>query len=254
VQQIPLIILSAIAFSVILGGRALQSQLAPASQQLPKPEAVFSAAAQAMGGERLLQKVESIKAIADCTGPKSTYTTEIISARPDRLFFKQSWQGREPFVALINGRYSWTRSEVSGKVSLMDKNTREIVRGHDFQMIAISPTSRFTNPVVEGYEEFAGARRLKIGANDDLGNKSSLFFNVNSYLMAGMIITNPSDTRETVKVVFNEWKQVGNIKLPSVVTATDKSGDFVLRFKEIILNQLDKNMFRVPEEIAPQTN
>jgi hypothetical protein len=135
----------------------------------------------------------------------------------------------------------------------MDKNAREMVRGHEFQMIAISPANRYTNPVVEGYEDFAGARRLKIRARDGLGNTSYLFFDVTSHLMAGMIIANPSAPDERVKVVFNAWKQVGKVKLPSTVTATDKSGDFVLTFNEINLNRLDANIFKVPEGIASKS-
>jgi hypothetical protein len=46
---------------------------------------------------------------------------------------------------------------------------------------------------------------------------------------------------------------VGKVKLPSTVTATDKSGDFVLTFNEISLNRLDANIFKVPENIASKT-
>jgi hypothetical protein len=69
--------------------------------------------------------------------------------------------------------------------------------------------------------------------------------------MAGMIIPDSrSATGETVKVVFNQWKDVGHVRLPSKVTATDKAGDFVLDFREMLLNQAGGDIFQVPPELA----
>jgi thiol-disulfide isomerase/thioredoxin len=217
-------------------------------------ESVFAAARDAMGGEPALKQIERIKAVADCVGPRGKYSTEIISVRPDRLFFKQSWATRDPFIAFVNGQYAWLKNEKTGEVSRLDKTTVAGVRGHEFQMIAIAPLERFKEARVEGFEDFAGAPSVKIRVTDELGNPVYLFFNVKTRLMGGMTLADSrSASGEMVKVVFNEWKDVGRVRLPSKVTATDKAGDFVLNFREILLNQAEDNIFQVPSELAEKT-
>lgn len=69
--------------------------------------------------------------------------------------------------------------------------------------------------------------------------------------MLGFTIQNPFGKQpETVRIVFNEWKQIGKLKLPSKVTATDKQGDFVLNFREIALNKSDEKIFDVPLKVT----
>jgi hypothetical protein len=67
--------------------------------------------------------------------------------------------------------------------------------------------------------------------------------------MLGFTIQDPFEKSETIRINFNEWKQTGALKLPSKVTATDKQGDFVLNFREIVLNKTDEKMFAVPARV-----
>ena len=53
-----------------------------------------------------------------------------------------------------------------------------------------------------------------------------------------------------VRIQYQEWKQVGGVKLPSKVTATDQSGDFVLNFDRISLNDVDEKIFQLPQSIS----
>jgi thiol-disulfide isomerase/thioredoxin len=220
-------------------------------EKLPTAAEVFSAARDAMGGESVLSQIRDIRAVADCSGPREPYTTEIISVRPDRLFFKQTYPTREPFVAFVNGQYSWLKNEKTGEVSRAEKEVTAAVRGHEFQMIAIAPQERYRGAAVVGFEDFAGAPSVKVRVTDELGKPLYLFFNLSTRLMSGMLMEDTrSQTGETVRVVFNEWKTVGGARLPSKVTATDRAGDFVLNFREMLLNQAEAQIFQVPREIA----
>jgi thiol-disulfide isomerase/thioredoxin len=57
------------------------------------------------------------------------------------------------------------------------------------------------------------------------------------------------EKRPTAGAVF-EWKEVGAVRLPSKVTATDKAGDFVPDFRETLLNEAEGELFRVPPKIT----
>lgn len=52
-----------------------------------------------------------------------------------------------------------------------------------------------------------------------------------------------------MRIVFSEWKSVGKVKLPYVVTATDQAGNQGFRFSEIKVNTVDERIFAVAQEI-----
>jgi len=240
----------------LLGVLLLAGETFSQTQQLVESDKtsfgqIFFASLNAMGGEKELRKIQGITALADCVGPRGKYTTEIYSAHGDRLLFKQVSAEGEMFLGYVNGEHTWTKNEKSGHVSSLDKAYASMFRGHEFQLMAIILPERFKNPVVENEENFAGKRCHKIRMIDELGNPCQVYFDTNSHLLAGLIIADPrSDKGETVRVVFNEWKKVGKVMLPSKVTATDKSGDWVLDFHDLKLNEVDEKIFAVPPSIA----
>jgi hypothetical protein len=221
-----------------------------ASVQGQSFEEIYSASVKAMGGEKALQRIYSIKAIANCVSPRSKYKTEIYSAREDRLLFKQSHTDGKVFAGFVNGAYVWATDAKTGQASPLSKTSASMMRGHEFQMIPVILPERYKNPVVEPDTDFAGARCHKIRMTDELDKTCYIFFDSRSNLMAGMIIENPvGEKGETVRIVFHEWKQIGKIKLPSKITATDKSGDFIFNFYDITVNRVDLNIFKVPQNI-----
>jgi hypothetical protein len=207
---------------------------------------VESASIKALGGMKAVQQIRSIRALADCTGPNGRYTTEIHSARGNRLSFKQVREDRQTFIAMVNGKIAWTK-KTNDEFDWLDKAGVSMIRSHEFQMIPLTLAERYTNFVVEGEAEYAGQPCVKIRALDELGKPFHLFFNSQTKLLAGMILPDVrSDTGEVVKVVFNTWKTIGTLKLPVKVTATDRAGEFVLNFHSIILNHVDEKMFKIP--------
>jgi hypothetical protein len=215
------------------------------------PLSVIERSVQAIGGRDELGRIRNIRAFADCTGPNGKYTTEIYSAKNSRLIFRQVRQTGKSFAGQTNGNVFWTKDETNGEFSLADKSTASIWRSHEFQWLAIALMERFSEPSFAGRENFAGKDALKLSMKDELGNPTSVFFDAESGLWLGFISLNPSgEQRETVRVVINEWKTIGKVKLPSKVTATDKQGDFVLDFQDISVNGIDERLFAVPIKVV----
>ena len=222
-----------------------------AHAQGENPLTVIERSVQAIGGKQEIAGVRNIRAFADCMGPKGKYTTEIHSAKGSRLIFRQVRQGGAAFVGQTNGNIFWTKDETSGDPALADKAAAFAWRSHEFQWLAIALLERFSEPSFAGHENFAGKNALKLSMKDELGRPASVFFDQESGLMLGFIILNPfSQQPELIRTVFNEWKQVGKVKLPSKVTVTDKQGDFVLSFQDISINRIDENIFSVPAKVV----
>jgi hypothetical protein len=214
------------------------------------PDIIFEQAVEAMGGAAALNAVRSIKSIADCTAPRGSYVTELRSARGDRLWFRQAWPDREPFVAVLNGAQAWAADPQTGRIETLDDNSVAMLRGHEFQMIPIVLHERFTNSAVEGLKDFAGRSCLKLSATDRRGQASALYFDPETHLSAGLIIANPIGAAgETVQIIFDEWRWIDRVQLPAKVIAIDQSGEFILTFTHIELNTIDDQLFDVPAEL-----
>ncbi len=236
-----------ITFGLSIAGWIFLAATPLAAQSITFKE-VEAASLKAMGGENSLQQVRSIRAVADCTGPNGRYTTEIHSARGDRLSFKQVRADGRTFAGFVSGKIAWTEKAESDEVAWLDKTGAAMIRGHEFQMISLTLSQRYKNFVVEGEENFAGLACIKIRATDELDKSFHLFFNRQTHLLAGMIFSDPrSANGEVVKVVYNLWKPIGRVKLPVKITATDRAGDFVLNFHTIGLNKVDERLFKIPQ-------
>jgi len=207
---------------------------------------------QAIGGKKEIAKVRRLQAFAVCTGPNGNYTTEIYSARNGRLIFKQvrAAAGGSSYVGQTNGQMFWTHDETRNDFTLADGRAAFAWRSHDFQFLAMEIAERFRDFALAGEETFGGKAALKLNATDEIGNPASVFFDQETRLLRGFVIQNPFDKSETIRTVFDEWRSVGRLKLPSKVTATDKKGDFVLNFREIVLNKTNEKIFAVPVQVV----
>lgn len=227
---------------VIFAAITAVSQISPAT--------VIDRSLEAIGPSRDRDNVRSINAIADCTGPNGKYTTEIDSANGFRLVFRQFRPNGNNYIGTQNGLTSWT-SRADGDFDLADRKETFVWRAHDYQRIALEIGTRFHDFKYGGESEFGGVPAVRLDSKDELGNDAAVFFSRSSGLLIGFTVRNPfSGTAETIRTVFSEWKKVGTLTLPAVATATDKTGDFVLRFREIKLNQNRDETFAVPPKVA----
>lgn len=206
---------------------------------------------QAIGGKKEIAKIRSIQAVADCVGPNGNYTTEIYSAKNSCLIFKQIKANGDVYLGQTNGQTYWTKDEKSGDFSIADNREAFVWRSHDFQFLALELGERFKNLTLAGEENFNGKTAIKLRGTDELGKTAHIFFDKETRLMLGFTIQNPfSEQPEMIRLSFNEWKQIGKLKLPSKVTASDKNGDFVLKFREIVLNKIDEKNFAIPPQVT----
>lgn len=215
------------------------------------PSEIIENSLQAIGGKKEIAKIHSIQAIADCVGPNGNYTTEIYSAKKSRLIFKQIRANGDVYLGQTNGQIFWTKDEKSGDFSLADTKEAFVWRSHDFQFLALEIAERFKNLTFAGEGNSNGKSAIHLRGTDELGKAADIFFDKETKLMLGFTIQNPfSEQPEPIRMVFNEWKQIGKVKLPSKVTATDKKGDFVLNFREIVSNKADEKIFLIPPKVV----
>jgi hypothetical protein len=207
---------------------------------------VFDASLAALGSPERVAEIQTLFGFAACTSPRGEYTTEVQSGRGRRVWFQQLWTGRNPTEIVINEQGAWVRDTVTDETEALDANSISMIRAHEFQMIPLTLNERFSDTQLEGETEWNGSECLAVRVRDDLEMPGTLYFRKNDGRWAGALLTNQRKTDETVRVVVNEWQRVGEVWLPSTVTTTDSSGDFVLAFKQISINTVDETIFQTP--------
>lgn len=215
-----------------------------------KPDEVIEKFVESIGGVKEMAKIRNIRSIADCDGPNGKYITEVYSAKNSRLVFKQKTDNGRTFTGFVNGETFWTVNEKTGDVSIAGKQMASIWRGHEFQMIAVELPKRYLEPVFEGYENFAGFNSIKLRVTDEFENPVNAFFNKDTKLLSGFILNPDGKKEEQIRILFNEWKTIGKVKLPSKITAIDNSGSFVLNFHTIALNKIDEQLFSITKKVT----
>lgn len=206
-------------------------------------QAIFDASLAALGAHTAVAAIQTISAIAECTCPRGDYTTEIQSARGGSVSFKQTWSNRNPVAIVINAHGAWATDTVTGETDTLDAKTVSMIRGHEFQMIPLTLSERFTEICADGKTEFDGKECFAIQARDDINLPCTLYFDGESLCWLGALLTNSQRVDETVRVVVNAWREVADVCLPARVTATDSSGDYVLDFQQLAVNATADHIF-----------
>jgi hypothetical protein len=212
--------------------------------------ALLEALTAALGGRAAIERVRSIAATADCMGPRGPYMTEICSARGGRLWFRQSWPDRAPFLAVVNGDHAWMRDEASGEVAPLDRVTVAMVRSHEFQLLPLELERRFHDLRLAGQEVFTGIPSHILQMQDELDMPCQAYLRLDDALLAGMRMADARRSGDAhVQVQLKAWETVENVRMPAEVVASDAGGDYTLRFQTIQLNAVDETLFDVPPEL-----
>lgn len=219
-----------------------------AHSQNPNLEKIFASAIEAVGGDKEIKKIRSIEASAECLGPSGKYSTEIISFRNEKTRFTQKFSYKEATTnILINNKSAWQTSDLSPVSSFQ----KLVVHLHEYQRISFDFQKIFHDFLLEGTEVFEKRPSFKVKAKNELEGAIYLYFDQETKLLSGYILPIPN-SKEIVKNVFNEWRLVGKLKLPSKITATDNSGNWILNFHKISLNKSDEKIFEIPPRINDQ--
>jgi hypothetical protein len=239
------LILISIALSLTLHG-----SVATQTRDGTTVDAILAAAANTVGSASEIAKIRSIRAVADCDGPKGKYTTTVTSFRGSKTLFEQTYAYRDrPSNVFINGDIVWENSGQKDQPALSTPFQRMIARAHEYQKMSYDLRSFFHDIEFAGEEIFEERPSVKLSARNELGMTTLLYFDKNTNRFIGYVLQIP-DSDETVKNVVLTWQQAGKLLLPSIVRATDKEGDWTLRFTNIKVNVANERTVAVPPRIA----
>ena len=214
----------------------------------PDAHALYQQSLAAMGGAAALDTIQSIRARAHCLSPTGTYVTEVRSTRDGSVWFQQSYPDGDLFTAIVRDDEAWAW-EGDDPPDPMEPRMVSVVRGHEFQMMAITLTDRFDLGAVTEHAEFGGSYCHQIELTDGQGRSALAYYHEYSGLLAGLLIPKPLGAPgEMITIRYIAWRAVDGLRLPYKIVASDGTGDFVLSFREISINTVDETIFEPPHD------
>jgi hypothetical protein len=223
----------------------LQSAQAPKPSVLATPPEIFAAAERAMGSVDALTNIRSISAIAACHGPKADYETRIISDRRGNLSFQQFFTDRKNIAGILNGR-GWQLDD-DGRHEWIDASETPVLRGHEFQMMALDLRKRFHDFKTVGNTEFEGQLAIQVSMTDELGHPAGAYFSTSSHLLLGLTVTNArSGGPSTLRIRFDSWKLISGVNVVSHVTILAGAETWIFDFTSLKLNAANDEAFQIP--------
>ena len=193
---------------------------------------VLEAARSALGGDAINQ-VRSLLALANGKSPVGPYTLEVHSIRGEGLLFRYRRRGVAARDVVVSPPMAWTRVAPMGEVEKLPWEQAEMIRGHEFQIIAIDPASHFHGFQPAEAGRLDGTETLFVSGVNSLGQRCEVHFDPTSHRPVGLVVA--ADV-EPVRVRFLDWEDVDGVMLPNRISALDAAGEFILDFHTLQVN------------------
>jgi hypothetical protein len=144
----------------------------------------------------------SIKAFARCAGPQGPYTTEIHSARGDRLKCRQVFRDGSSFLGLVNGRHAWTvdRVKLPSRITATDRSGEFALDFHRITLNDVAGRLFEVPPAIASVAELMRLQKVGLHQRDSLDDAA-----VNPGLLPSVSLT-PHLRRKIGRPEFREFK------------------------------------------------
>ena len=227
-----------------------------ASSSTPQPEepaatlheqtqalTILRRARVALGGEAAVANVAMLRFRADCSSPAGPYVTTVASARDGRVSFVQEFPDQEGIAAGISLAGPWQQSGNAPRMDSLPERLRSVITAHEMHLLAIAPESRYSRPVAVGRRDLNGTTVETVRFQRAAGGPVDFFFDSATGLPAGFQpVLGGNGTPLVTR--FADWRRVGAILLPFVVTVTHGDDRFEYRMVEVAAEWLTDQSFQ----------
>jgi hypothetical protein len=187
---------------------------------------------QALGADAdTLHRLESLRAVADCTGPRGAFTTEVVSARPLRVdFWQRAPRGEAHYRLDRLGPKLWQEQGqrwLGGPEA--PAGMAAFIRGHEFHLTLFELTSRFRNFEAGGMESVNGidCRRIRMESLTGLPASVCLAADTHRPLELRFV---PGLGEEPIRIVYRDWKEIEGLWFFQGFTLTQGEDVFTYRY------------------------
>lgn len=226
---------------------------APTSQpavrkDLPDAKSLIQANVDAMGGKKAWDAVESVALKATMNTPMGDFNLDMTSAKPGKFLMKQSSPMGEA-TAGSDGVVAWRNMAMMGGYSLLtDEQAAQTAEQANFYHVVLSMEDDFKTKETVDKTDFNGEPCYKVMLTGGKEGDAVAYFSVAKKLIQGVEIT-PQDAMPATKLVFDEWKEKGPLKVYTKMMVDQAGVAITLTVTEVEFNKVDPKVFELPAEV-----
>ena len=157
--------------------------------------------------DSLFLKLETIGAVAHCSGPTGPYITQVYSSLDGETHFRQVYSNRSyVFEAILETTTSGFMLDYdSGAQEPLPEVVILVVRGHEFHKILCFPETFFS--AITFWKEIKTDNKTYIlfHGTDPSGKQATLTYDTEFKRLEKLEFTNPVDTAEIIEILPENW-------------------------------------------------
>jgi len=225
------------------------------AQALPSPADVIGKHLAAIGGKSALEKITSVRQIAQMDMPAMgiTASADIAMGAPNRMATRINIPQMGEMITGTDGTVAWSSNPMQGSRLMEGKELEQIREQADLVGNLLFSADRFSSMTNEGVVDFAGEKAYKIKmVRKGSGNESWQYFSVATGLNIGSESTTTSEmgTLQTTTIA-RDYKEFGGIKFPTRTEANMGPQAMIITIKDIQINNVPADAFAVPAAVQP---
>lgn len=214
--------------------------------QKPTAQALFDAHATAVGGIAAFKAAPTRTEVgtADITfaGVSAGYERK---TAPGRMLMTIDIAGFGQVVQGFDGTVAWALDPQQG-ARKMDANTAADAASGTTPTAGLWEAGSYTSAEVLEGVDFAGKKAWPVKIVGKTGRTRTVYYDQSTGLKIGEVIQQEGGEQ---KVLYDDYKPFGAIKVPTKVTQGTPNGDVVLNITALKFDPLDASVFALPDAV-----
>jgi hypothetical protein len=229
------------------GAAVLRAQ----ATRLPRASDVLTRYVKAIGGRETVLKHASRRAIGTFAMPAQGIigTLELLAARPDRFVLRISLAGVGEIATGYDGTIGWLVNPMTGPMLLQGRQLDQLRADSEFDAALHDPARYRALEIVERVE-FEGRPAYKLRALRTSGDEDFEFYDVETGLLLGSIITreSPMGAMKATNVMA-DYKAFDGLQIPTRQVQRVMGTEQVLTITGVEFGTLEPSSFAPPAAI-----
>ena len=203
---------------------------------------------EAIGGQTVLSQLDSLQALASCSGPTGLFHTMVYSTQDGRTCFEQIHANKRRTLAGISYEGGWHYNITENSYSEFSPTDIAFLQGHELHMLALAPLTRLGQPTQVETTTFNGRAAHILNYQDALEAPLLIYYDQENGLPLGIkVIANTGDDKSEVYVSFSDWQTFGNVRLFTRAHFRQGADIFYYIYTDIRLNNVSNDIFQPHE-------
>lgn len=238
--------LSLLIVLTLLSGAAV-----PAQDALPAARTIIDRSIEAMGGQAALARQQSRRAIGRISMPAQGVEgdVELLAARPDLMRLRMTLSGVGGIQSGHDGKVGWSVNPLTGPMLMEGRALEQMKADADFD-VALHPERVFASLQTVERTSFEGRPAYRIKAVRTNGDEDDEFFDVETGLMIGAMVTRESPMGPVKAThLMLDYRDFAGVKIATRVVQRVMGTEQVITISSVEFDTVPAQAFALPPEI-----